>query len=63
MLLFEMRQATDEAKTILSRADFCASELAIVLRGRLRHVSSTYTLSELKKELKDFNAHTGEWKT
>ena len=41
-------------------ADRAADTCARLLVGRLRHVSS-YRLKKLKKELAQFNAHTGNW--
>ena len=38
-----------------------ADSLAYLLTGNLRH-ANTYNLTRLKKELRDFNMHTGEWK-
>lgn len=38
-----------------------ANELAWVLEGNLRDCG-VEVLCRLKKELKQFNAHTGEWK-
>jgi hypothetical protein len=58
----EMRAAMDEAKTRMEVADRCATEMARMLRGRLRRVNSTHELRELKRELRDFDMTTGEWK-
>jgi len=58
----EMRAAIDEARDRLRAADNCASDMASILRGRLRRVNSTYELRELKRELRDFDMTTGEWK-
>ena len=38
-----------------------ANAMANLLDGHLRGVSPYY-LSKLKKQLQDFNAHTGKWK-
>lgn len=56
-----MRQALSEAADIQRAADMNSEHMAQMLRGRLRHVSA-WTLSELKRELRDFNIHTGEWR-
>lgn len=61
MKLTDMENAIEEAETILRRADMTASKMARLLTGRLRKVN-TWILKDLKRELKDFNAHTGEWK-
>jgi hypothetical protein len=56
-----MRRAVAEAKETMSAADQMANQLAGLLRGRLRHVQPWH-LKALKKELQNFNAHTGRWK-
>lgn len=56
-----MREAVQEARITMMAADRVVSEMAGLLRGRLRNVYSR-TLADLKKELRNFNAHTGEWK-
>lgn len=56
-----MDQAIQEAKSCLQRADNTATSLARLLEGRLRHVYSPSTLIRLKKELRKFNMHTGQW--
>jgi len=39
-----------------------ADRFVEMLAGNLRHVSG-YRLKKLKRELGDFNMHTGRWKT
>lgn len=56
-----MRAAVAEAEHVNQAANEQAGAMARIIRGRLRHVSS-YTLCELKRELRDFNIHTGQWK-
>ncbi len=56
-----MRRALDEARNTISAADNAADAMAKMLRGRLRHVNS-WVLEDLKRELRDFNMHTKEWK-
>ena len=58
----EMRQAVISAKNTLQAADIVANDIAYCLKGRLRNVNSTYILAALKRELRDFNIHTGSWK-
>ena len=58
----EMRQAVSEARQTLSAADDVANAMAILLEGRLRKVND-WNLKKLKAELRDFNAHTGKWRT
>ena len=61
MDIWQMKREISEAKQVLRNADDVADSIAEILPGRLRHVSG-YTLAKLKKELKDFNAHTGQWR-
>ena len=49
-------------KRTLNNADEMTKDLAYLMVGRLRKVS-TYTLAKLKKELEQFNAKTKEWKS
>lgn len=58
----EMRQAISEARITFEAADSIAEDMANLLRGRLRMVSSGSTLCHLKRELRNFNMHTREWK-
>lgn len=58
----EMRQAVVEAKITLQAADNVATQMAQILKGRLRSVDSAYTLKQIKKELQSFDAHRGCWK-
>lgn len=62
MNITEMEQAVDSAKAELRRADTVATSLAYLLVGRLRHVKGACPLAALKKELRNFNIHTGMWK-
>ena len=61
MELWEMRREINAAKQTIRNADEIADSIASILPGRLRHVSCG-TLEKIKKELRDFNAHTGQWK-
>jgi len=61
MDLWTMKREINEAKEQLRNADKLVKELAPILEGRLIHVSGV-TLARLKKELRDFNAHTFQWK-
>lgn len=56
-----MRQAMREANATMSAADSVANQMADMLIGRLRKCQSWY-LKKLKKELSQYNAHTGKWK-
>jgi hypothetical protein len=57
----DMMRAVNDAELTLRRADRTAETRARLLPGRLRNVNR-YTLEKLKRELRDFNAHTGKWK-
>ena len=57
----DMVDAMKEAEKSLEQADLFANKMAYLLIGRLNHVSKD-RLIKLKKELKSFNATTGEWK-
>lgn len=56
-----MRAAVRDAEMTLSAADTVACQLAPLLAGRLRNCHSS-DLARLKRELKDFNIHTGRWR-
>jgi hypothetical protein len=58
----DVRAAVDAAKMQLRAADTVATNMAYLLRGRLRKVDAGYILKDLKKELANFNAQTGQWK-
>ncbi len=57
----DMRAAVESARATFRAADNAADAMANTLRGRLRHVSG-WQLAQLKRELRDFNIHTGRWK-
>lgn len=56
-----MRRALREAELTQAAADEQAAAMASLLVGRLRHCGE-YALKRLKRELRDFNIHTGTWK-
>ena len=56
-----MDTAVREAELIIKRAEEYRNRMARFLRGRLRSVD-TSILRDLKKELRNFNSQTGEWK-
>jgi len=58
---FDIKDKVDEAKRTLSYADDMADQMARFLKGRLRHCDG-YVLADLKRELRDFNAHTKTWR-
>lgn len=57
----EMTSALREAEETQRVADRQAERAARIAVGRLRHCSD-FTLKALKRELRDFNIHTGVWK-
>jgi hypothetical protein len=57
----EMREAVCEAEHTLRAADDVAASMARLLVGRLRF-AGTDALRKLKKELREFDMVTGEWK-
>ncbi len=59
----EMRAAVERAKDTLRAADNEAGAMAYLVLGRLRQVKNTDTLKRLKRELQQFDAHTGMWKS
>lgn len=56
-----MRSAVSQARAINRAVDDSANSMAMLLKGRLRHVGES-ALKDLKRELRDFNIHTGRWK-
>lgn len=58
----EIRAAVNQARELNRAIDDQANTLADLLAGRLRKVTQ-YRLAKLKRELRDFNIHTGEWKS
>jgi hypothetical protein len=62
MNTYDMERAVNETREQIKEADRLATSLANILRGRLRHVNSAGALKELKRELRDYNIHTGTWK-
>lgn len=57
-----MYAAIRDAEETIRAADHNARKMAALIQGRLRNVDR-YTLEKLKKELAQFNAKTGEWKS
>ncbi len=56
-----VRQAVSEAQAAKDAVEQNSYKMARLLRGNLRHCSCT-DLNALKKELRAYNIHTGEWK-
>ncbi len=57
----ESQEAIEDAKLTLRKADNMVAQLGFLMVGRLELMNSR-TLSKLKKELKNFNSVTGNWK-
>ena len=57
----EMDEAIKEAESTIKRAEYYRERMLRFLLGRLRTLSP-HQLKQLKKELTQFNASTGEWK-
>jgi len=57
-----VRIAIREAEATFRAANNSANNVAGLLEGRLRHVDHD-TLVSLKRELTQFNSHTGKWKS
>lgn len=58
----DMSNAVTQAEQQLRLADRFAEKLARLLVGRLRHCNSRSVLTELKKELRDWDMHRSQWK-
>ena len=61
MTFDEMEMALREARNTMQLADAHAETMARTLIGRLRRVGASWILADLKRELRDFNRHTGRW--
>ena len=58
----EMDAAIREAEALIRRAETYKSKMARFITGRLRGIDADI-LKLLKRELQDFNAQTGTWKS
>lgn len=59
----DMNAAINDARSKISAADGVVSSMARMIAGRLRKAEvSRSVLTALKKELADYNMHTGKWK-
>ncbi len=63
----EMYKSVEAARETQRQFEFQTNKVASLLVGNLRSVSRKYDgneiLKQLKKELSQFNAATGEWKS
>lgn len=63
MNIFEMREALRQACNTIDENDRIVGAMAQMIKGRLRNSNATSTtLCALKKELANYNMHTGQWK-
>lgn len=65
MNLTEIHQALSQAKATLAAADEVSDQLAQLLDGRLKRVTTWrggQALARIKRELKDFDSRTQTWK-
>lgn len=63
MKWLEMSAAVREAKEMIDRADLFTSQIANLIKGKLRSGSvSPATLAAFKKELRAFDLRTYRWK-
>lgn len=59
----DVTRAVNEARNTLQSVDHHVEQMAKLIAGRLRAADvSQHTLRQLKKELRDYNPHTGKWK-
>ena len=63
MTFDEMTEAVEEAERTIRMADIATRKVAKLIIGRLRSIKTpSWVLAELKRELRDYNIHTGQWK-
>lgn len=59
----DFETAFNEARQTINIADRNVSSMARMVAGRLKRSGVSHSvLCELKKELQDYNMHTGAWK-
>ena len=59
---YEANEAIKNARDVVSKGDTIVRQTASLLLGRMRRADiPRWILKALKKELQNFNAHTGEW--
>ncbi len=57
-----VRELVSKAKSLEHATAIHAELMGQLLAGNLRRISSQSTLAALKKELDQYNIHTGRWK-
>jgi hypothetical protein len=59
----DVRKARDQAEYTLNNADKVVREAVSLIKGRLKSSRVSWlALNELKRELRNYNMHTGSWK-
>lgn len=61
MTIDDISKALNEAEQALHLADKMTDRMLDLVVGRLRKSQRPYLLSRLKRELREFNAHTKSW--
>lgn len=60
---WDIQKAREEAVRSLETADRAVRQASNLIAGRLKASSvPSHVLEQLKKELRDYNMQTGEWK-
>lgn len=60
----EMHEAVEDARRTIVCADLFKQQMADLFAGQLQAARiGDYTLCRLKRELRDYNMHTGTWKS
>lgn len=62
MNAWEMRAAVSEAEKTIKSAEETSTEIARLIKGRMRSIRSACLLQDLKRELRDFDAKKCQWK-
>jgi len=59
----DVKNAVERAKRDIYRADQCVNDMAELCAGKLQSSNvGAWALTKLKRELANFNIHTGRWK-
>lgn len=63
MLMYEMSRAINEARNTVRQADMLVGRMAALIAGRLQKGDvRPEVLAVLKKELRNFDMRTGQWR-
>lgn len=67
MYLYDVKKAVEEARQTQYAVDEQTATMASLIKGRLRTLPDNYQtrelLAALKRELSQYNARSGTWKT